>query len=166
VSDDGSDATPAQDPEAAARAARETFFERLFPGPAPADPRMAKRLENLQRVAEQRAQAMERRAESQRHPQHRDRPAPVDSGTGAATSAPAPAPAAPAPSAEDVSTLIDALHEQTDVMRALLDADIAIRDDARSTAQNSRTFAVAGIVIAFFTLVAAAVPIVLVFVEK
>jgi hypothetical protein len=133
-------------------------FDRFFPGPAPQDPKVAARLEALQHAAERRAAAMrQRESDRAQHPRSDRRP-------GSPAAAPEPA-AAPA-TAEDLSTLVDALHEQTDVMRALLDADIAIRDDARSTAQNSRTFAVAGIVIAFFTLVAAAVPIVLVVVQR
>jgi hypothetical protein len=150
VSEETEPATPRDE-----RAAN--VFDRFFPGPAPQDPKTAARLEALQQAAERRAAAIRQR-EADRAQHHRQDRRP-DAG-------PAPEPAPTAATADDLDRLVDALHEQTDVMRALLDADIAIRDDARSTAQNSRTFAVAGIVIAFFTLVAAAVPIVLAAVTK
>lgn len=115
------------------------LFDRVFPGPAPTDPRVAARLEALSRVAEKRSERQRQRPPRGSTPQEGGHP--------------------PA-TAEDIEKLVDAMHEQSDVLRSLLDADIAIRDDARATAQNSRTFAIAGIVIAFFTMIAAVAPLV------
>ncbi|MDH2443464.1 hypothetical protein QDR37_05855 [Amnibacterium sp. CER49] len=131
---------PATPPTPRSRGRDQTVFERFFPGPAPTDPRIAARLDALARAAERRASDRRRRPRS-------------DAGWGG--------PAAPA--SPDLDQVVDALQEQTEVMRALLEADIAIRDDARATAQNSRTFAIAGTVIAFLTLVATAVTVVLAF---
>jgi hypothetical protein len=167
VREDGavSDETPPPPP--APRDDRANLFDRFFPGPSADDPKWQARLDALQRAAERRAAGRQQHAERQQ--QYRQRPGQVGAESGAGrgptsgstTAEPAAEPAPPPASADDIDQLVTALHEQTDVMRALLEADIAIRDDARSTAQNSRTFAVAGIVIAFFTLVAAAVPVLL-----
>jgi len=122
----------------------QNVFERFFPGPAPQDPRLAKRLEALARLAEQRTERDRPRAKGGGRPEQRDgRPA-----TTAALGA------------QDLDPLFEAAREQTDLLRALVDADIAIRDDARATAQNSRTFAIASIAIAFLTLVATVVTVV------
>jgi hypothetical protein len=145
---DGDEQRAAPETDAGAPRSRgrdQTVFERFFPGPAPTDPRIAARLDALAKVAERRT-ADRRGGPGTRRLRSDPR--------WDATSAPA---------APDLDQVVEALQEQTEVMRALLEADIAIRDDARATAQNSRTFAIAGTVIAFLTLVATVVTVALAF---
>jgi hypothetical protein len=70
-------------------------------------------------------------------------------------------PTAPLASPADESALVsDRLEEQNELLRAILASSIDTQTDARSTAQNSRTFAWAGTVIALFTLIATVISIV------
>jgi hypothetical protein len=104
---------------------RRGFADRLFPGPtAPLTREEAERLRRL--VGEKRITP------------------PAASGS---ASDPAPASAAPA-------DLQKAIEEQNELLRAILASSVDTQTDARATAQNSRTFAWAGIAIAFLTLVA------------
>ncbi len=132
MSSDRSDAArPAGDSPAAGppprdgrrRDGAQGLFERIFPGPTPTDPKVAARLAALARAAERRD------ARDRQHPSG-DHPRPAAPGPGAA-GAPSRTPAA---AAEAMATLVEAIHEQTEVLQALLDADVAIRDDARATA--------------------------------
>jgi hypothetical protein len=140
-------------------------FERFFPGPAQRDPAVAARLEAIARATERRAQHAERHQRADgRRPGHGQGPAPLPPTTSAPAASSELADAAPASaSSPDVDRIADLLAEQTDILRAVLDADIAVRDDARATAQNSRTYAIAGTIIAFFTMVAAVVTVVIAF---
>jgi hypothetical protein len=65
----------------------------------------------------------------------------------------------PAASADEPS-LAERIDEQNELLRAILASSVDTQADARSTAQNSRTFAWAGTVIALFTLVATVISIV------
>ncbi|HEY4269332.1 MAG TPA: hypothetical protein VGM94_14210 [Galbitalea sp.] len=61
---------------------------------------------------------------------------------------------------EDIAQVREALDAQNELLRAILATTSDTQTDARSTAQNSRTFAWAGTVIALLTLVATVVSIV------
>jgi hypothetical protein len=61
---------------------------------------------------------------------------------------------------DDLAELSEKLEQQNELLRALLASSIDTQSDARSTAQNSRTFAWAGTVIALLTLIATVISIV------
>jgi hypothetical protein len=61
---------------------------------------------------------------------------------------------------EDIAQVRESLDQQNELLRAILATTSDTQTDARSTAQNSRTFAWAGTVIALLTLVATVVSIV------
>jgi cell division protein FtsX len=61
---------------------------------------------------------------------------------------------------EDIAQVRDKLEEQNELLRAILASTVDTQTDARSTAQNSRTFAWAGTAIALLTLVATVLSIV------
>lgn len=61
---------------------------------------------------------------------------------------------------EDIAQVREALDQQNELLRAILATTSDTQTDARSTAQNSRTFAWAGTLIALLTLVATVVSII------
>ena len=61
---------------------------------------------------------------------------------------------------QDTSDLSAKLDEQTELLKAILASNVDSQTDARSTAQNSRTFAWAGTAIAILTLVATIISII------
>jgi cell division protein FtsX len=61
---------------------------------------------------------------------------------------------------EDVAQVRETLEQQNDLLRAILSSSVETQEDARATAQNSRTFAWAGTAIALLTLVATVISIV------
>ncbi|HEX4402556.1 MAG TPA: hypothetical protein VHZ98_14635 [Galbitalea sp.] len=61
---------------------------------------------------------------------------------------------------EDIAQVRDKLDEQNELLRAILASTVDTQTDARSTAQNSRTFAWAGTAIALLTLIATVLSIV------
>jgi hypothetical protein len=61
---------------------------------------------------------------------------------------------------DDIAQVRDKLDEQNELLRAILASTVDTQTDARSTAQNSRTFAWAGTAIALLTLVATVLSIV------
>jgi uncharacterized membrane protein YidH (DUF202 family) len=61
---------------------------------------------------------------------------------------------------EDIATVRDALEQQNELLRAILASTVDTQADARSTAQNSRTFAWAGTAIALLTLIATVISVV------
>ena len=96
-----------------------------------------------------------------------DRPARTrapDDGSRAAQAAPGELspPAAPASpgTADDAAQLRETLEQQNELLRAILASSVDAQEDARSTAQNSRTFAWAGTAIALLTLIATVIAIV------
>jgi hypothetical protein len=56
--------------------------------------------------------------------------------------------------------LRDKLEEQNELLRAILASTVDTQEDARATAQNSRTFAWAGTAIALLTLIATVIAVV------
>jgi|SRR5579859_2010718 len=66
----------------------------------------------------------------------------------------------PAATADEVAQLRQALEQQNELLRAILASSVDSQEDARSTAQNSRTFAWAGTAIALLTLIATVVSII------
>jgi hypothetical protein len=110
--------------------------ERLFPGPSPMrSSRTAQHIQGLLR--------------------------PLDDGTAAngwrERRGKTP-PAGPAP--EDTAQMQAKLDEQNELLRAILASTVDTQEDARSTAQNSRTFAWAGTAIALLTLIATVISVV------
>jgi hypothetical protein len=81
---------------------------------------------------------------------------------GASTPPAVESPATPAPPAnsDDFAELSDKLEQQNELLRAILASSVDTQSDARSTAQNSRTFAWAGTAIALLTLIATVISIV------
>jgi cell division protein FtsX len=61
---------------------------------------------------------------------------------------------------EDIATVREALEQQNELLRAILASTVDTQADARSTAQNSRTFAWAGTAIALLTLIATVISVV------
>jgi hypothetical protein len=61
---------------------------------------------------------------------------------------------------DDFAELSDKLEQQNELLRAILASTADTQTDARSTAQNSRTFAWAGTAIALLTLIATIISIV------
>ena len=55
---------------------------------------------------------------------------------------------------EDLDRVRETLETQNELLQAILQSSVDTQTDARSTAQNSRTFAWAGTAIALLTLVA------------
>jgi hypothetical protein len=78
---------------------------------------------------------------------------------GASTPPAVESPAPPANS-DDFAELSDKLEQQNELLRAILASSVDTQSDARSTAQNSRTFAWAGTAIALLTLIATVISIV------
>lgn len=66
----------------------------------------------------------------------------------------------PAATPDDVAQLRETLEQQNELLRAILASSVDSQEDARSTAQNSRTFAWAGTAIALLTLIATVVSII------
>lgn len=60
----------------------------------------------------------------------------------------------------DDSKLQETLDQQTELLKAILASSVDSQTDARSTAQNSRTFAWAGTAIAVLTLIATVISII------
>jgi hypothetical protein len=81
--------------------------------------------------------------------------------TRTAPEAPGPATTPASPGApDDAAQLRDTLEQQNELLRAILANSVDAQEDARSTAQNSRTFAWAGTAIALLTFLATVVSIV------
>jgi len=68
--------------------------------------------------------------------------------------------ASPAATPEDIAQLRETVEQQNELLRAILASSVDSQEDARSTAQNSRTFAWAGTAIALLTLIATVVSII------
>jgi hypothetical protein len=81
-----------------------------------------------------------------------------DSGSRPGRTAPAQPGAAATP--DDIAQLHETLEQQNELLRAILASSVDAQEDARSTAQNSRTFAWAGAAIALLTLIATVISIV------
>jgi hypothetical protein len=149
------------------RYAQRNFAERLFPGPSPQmSEQFTKHIEELIReggndaAVEAWRERQNRKAssdtESRRKRAERGNRRPP-----AATSSAAPPAIDPAaPVSDDFAELSEKLEQQNELLRAILASSIDTQSDARSTAQNSRTFAWAGTAIALLTLIATVISIV------
>ena len=144
-------------------AAQKNFAERLFPGPTrQMSPQVQKRIENLLKPFDpddpddwrnkRRAERERRQSEGGGHGKQPSLPA--------SSAPPAVAPAEPVATAEDIAQLHEALSKQNELLQAILSTQVDTQTDARSTAQNSRTFAWAGSVIAILTLIATVISVV------
>jgi hypothetical protein len=107
------------------------FANRLFPGPSAGMSRQ--RAEHIGRLLR-----------------------PLDRGTPPATAGNISPTATP----DDIAQLRETLEQQNELLRAILANSVDSQEDARSTAQNSRTFAWAGTAIALLTLIATVVSII------
>jgi hypothetical protein len=152
------------DPAAAApapdwQAIQKNFAERLFPGATrQMTPQMQKRIDNLLKPFDPDDPddwRNKRRAARQGRQEQPGLPA---------STAPHPSgpdeTAAPAATSDDIAQLHEALTKQNELLQAILSTQVDTQTDARSTAQNSRTFAWAGSIIAILTLVATVISIV------
>ena len=82
------------------------------------------------------------------------------SGDGTRPAQTTPGQASPAATPDGVAQLRETLDQQNELLRAILATSVDSQEDARSTAQNSRTFAWAGTAIALLTLIATVVSII------
>lgn len=130
------------DRTAKAWADRRNLAERLFPGPS--NPMSKQAADHVQRLIRTRGVQPDALPSPTRDP--RDGRPVHDT--------------APPVGPEDLAAVREALDTQNELLRALLASSTDAQTDARSTAQNSRTFAWAGTVIALLTLVATIVLIV------
>jgi hypothetical protein len=144
------------------RYAQRNFAERLFPGPSrQMSEQFAKHVEGLlkdggndEALKAWRDRQAKRSANVGGNRGKRGNPGAVE--------APAP-PAAqePTPSTPDeLAEVSEKLDQQNELLRAILASTVDTQADARSTAQNSRTFAWAGTAIALLTLIATVISIV------
>jgi hypothetical protein len=130
---------------------------RLFPGPSNQMSRQAaERIQGLLRPLDGTAPSTWRDAKTRRPPRDGSRRKPGQGETPAAPVVEPPAAVKP----DDVAQLHDTLEQQNELLRAILASTVETQEDARSTAQNSRTFAWAGTAIALLTLIATIISIV------
>ena len=149
-------ASGAVDPRYAQRAAayRQNFASRLFPGPSE---RMSKQAAQhiaglLRPLEDEGASGIERAGRSRR---------PTDSArrSGSAIEGGSSQPLSVA-TPEDIAQVRETLEKQNELLQAILASSVDTQNDARSTAQNSRTFAWAGTAIALLTLIATVLSII------
>jgi hypothetical protein len=135
------------------------FAERLFPGPSKQMSRqVAQRIEGLLQPLDEETRAKLRQDRQNWRATNSGDSTRAQVGRGAAT-APATPPVNVA-TTEDIAQVREALDEQNELLRAILASSVDTQEDARATAQNSRTFAWAGTAIALLTLVATVLSIV------
>jgi hypothetical protein len=142
------------------QAIQRNFAERLFPGATrQMTPQMQKRIDNLLKPFDPDDpddwRNKRRAARESRQPSHPNQPS-----LPASTAPQASGSADPAATVGDIAQLQEALNKQNELLQAILSTQVDTQADARSTAQNSRTFAWAGSVIAILTLVATVISIV------
>jgi hypothetical protein len=134
------------------RYGQRNLANRLFPGPT--GPMSRQRTDHIDRLV--------RRLDSSTPPTAwADRQARTRiSSDGTRPAQTAPGKASPAATPDDIAQLRDTLEQQNELLRAILASSVDSQEDARSTAQNSRTFAWAGTAIALLTLIATVVSII------
>jgi hypothetical protein len=125
------------------RELQRNLAERLFPGPTKV--MSNQRTEHIDRLLRQRGNPWAEKARA-------DAKARAERPARAAT--PGPATDNSATANEDLVKLGETLEQQNELLRAILSSTVDSQTDARSTAQNSRTFAWAGTAIALLTLIA------------
>ncbi len=159
-------ATQPIDPRLAQRYSdiQRTFASRLFPGPSKQmSNELSEHIEGLLKPLDEDATKawLERRANRKGGTRAADdsparKRAEVEgSGSGRAASA-----SSAAATVDDIAHLRETLDEQNELLRAILASSVDTQTDARSTAQNSRTFAWAGTAIALLTLIATVLSII------
>jgi hypothetical protein len=143
------------------RYAQRNFAERLFPGPSrQMSEQFAKHVEGLLKDGgNDEALKAWRDRQAKRSTNARgnrgNRGGPV---IGTPTPPAVEPPASPTP--DESVDLSEKLEQQNELLRAILASTVDTQADARSTAQNSRTFAWAGTAIALLTLIATIISIV------
>jgi hypothetical protein len=137
-----------------AEAYRQNFANRLFPGPSERmSKQVAQHIEGLLRPVEGDGQPGVRRA-------GRSKPSAGAGRRSAAVDGVSGTQPLNVATPEDIAQVRDTLEKQNELLQAILASSIDTQNDARSTAQNSRTFAWAGTAIALLTLVATVLSIV------
>jgi hypothetical protein len=167
------DANQNRPPEAANNAdprsaQRGNIANRLFPGPSrQMSEKQSERVQELLKSYAENGQLDAwREAQQKKRAEGRGRAQPrpaVDGSTSAIPEIAPPTSAAaqqPAATADDVAKVHETLDKQNELLQAILQSSVDTQTDARSTAQNSRTFAWAGTAIALLTLVATVISIV------
>jgi hypothetical protein len=140
------------------RYSQPNFASRLFPGPSEQMSRQFRQhIEGLLKPPDSDAAPTDRGSRPGRTPttdddQRRTR-GPLEGRSSAAEPGVVATP-------EDVAQVRDKLEEQNELLRAILASSVDTQEDARATAQNSRTFAWAGTAIALLTLIATVIAIV------
>ncbi|HEY1530688.1 MAG TPA: hypothetical protein VGF80_07730 [Galbitalea sp.] len=171
VDDEAASPAPSENPRAQQtprigdpRAYQRNLAERLFPGPSrQMSEQFAKHVENLltegnnEDAIKAWRERREQRSESNRT-RRKSGGVPVTPGSPAVEAPKADAPAAV--TADDFALLTEKLDQQNDLLKAILESQVDTQTDARSTAQNSRTFAWAGTAIGLLTLVATVIAVV------
>ncbi len=144
-----------------------TVADRLFPGPSKLMSKQAmERIEGLLKPLDDGTQPNPWRNRQVRSPgtgsATRPTGTPLESPTQSPAQTPAQSPAQPeaAASPDDLAQLHDSIEAQNELLRAILASTVDTQTDARSTAQNSRTFAWAGTAIALLTLIATVISVV------
>jgi hypothetical protein len=145
---DGGQARTAARRSADPRYGQRNFANRLFPGPT--GPMSRQRTDHIDRLLRR----LDSTAPADRQARTRT------SGDGTRPAQTAPGKAIPAATPDDIAQLRETLEQQNELLRAILATSADSQEDARSTAQNSRTFAWAGTAIALLTLIATVVSIV------
>jgi hypothetical protein len=134
------------------RYGQRNLASRLFPGPSGAMSRQ--RADNISRLLRSLDSGMPPTPwpnQQARTQTSADRSRPAQTAAGHAS---------PAATPDDVAQLRETLEQQNELLRAILASSVDSQEDARSTAQNSRTFAWAGTAIAMLTLIATVVSII------
>lgn len=164
-SEEDTDGTRGQDSEQKsngrsddARYFQQNLANRLFPGPSrPNSPEFDEHVKRLLRYSGE-AQAGRWR-EGRNRKADASQPALQGPETSPATSAPTTAVSQNLATTDDLDKVRETLETQNELLQAILQSSIDTQTDARSTAQNSRTFAWAGTAIALLTLVATVISV-------
>lgn len=149
---DGNQARAAARRSADPRYGQRNLASRLFPGPSGVMSRQ--RTEHIGRLLRPLDSSTPPAARADRQARTRiwddgSRPAQTAAGN-----------VSPAATPDDVAQLRETLEQQNELLRAILASSVDSQEDARSTAQNSRTFAWAATAIALLTLIATVVSII------
>ncbi len=140
-----------------------TVADRLFPGPSKLMSKQAmERIEGLLKPLDDGTQPNPWRNRQVRSPGTGSATRPTGTPLEPPTQSPAQTSAQPeaAASPDDLAQLHDSIEAQNELLRAILASTVDTQTDARSTAQNSRTFAWAGTAIALLTLIATVISVV------
>lgn len=134
------------------RYSRRNLANRLFPGPSGGMSRQ--RADHIGRLLGPLDSGAPPTARVDRQPRTRI------SGDGSRPAQTAADKVSPAATPDDVAQLRETLEQQNELLRAILATSVDSQEDAKSTAQNSRTFAWAATAIALLTLIATVVSII------